>query len=124
MVVCDVRPDQQNKIGLGQVVIASGRTVAAEGSLVARDGAGHAQSGVAVEVVGAEPELYQLAKRVELFGYQLAGADHGEGIRAVPLLDGADTRDHGIERFTPAHTPVVQHGIERTARSSQSVMFG
>ena len=81
MVVGDVRADQQNDVGVFQVFVRSGRAIAAEGHLVTGDGARHAQRRVAVVVVGAEPELHQLAERVELFGDQLAGAEHAERFR-------------------------------------------
>ena len=101
MIVGDVGADQQNDVGLLQILIGSRRPVAAERRLVPGDRAGHAQRSVAVVIVSAEPQLHQLPQRVELFGDQLSGADHAQRIPSVARLGGPETLHHGVERFVP-----------------------
>ena len=85
MVLGDVGADQKDDIGFLQIFVGARRPIAAERSLVAGDRGGHAQRRVAVVVVRAEAKLHQFAQRVELFGDQLAGADHAERVAAVSL---------------------------------------
>ena len=85
-----------------EVLVRAGRSVAAKRSLVAGDGRRHAERRVAVVVARAEPELHELAERVELLGHELAGADHADGVGAVLRLHLPETRRHRRERVRPA----------------------
>src|SRR5919109_80447 len=76
--------------------------IAAERSLVSGDSRGHAQCRVAVVARGAQAEAHELAQRVELLGYELAGADHADRVRTVFRLDVAERRRHRVERGRPA----------------------
>ena len=86
VVVRDVRADKENDIGLGKILVASDRAVRTEGLLVAHDSGSHTERGVPVVVVGLEPELYELAQRVELFCQKLSRRDDGNCALAVFLL--------------------------------------
>ena len=128
MVVGQIRADQQNHVGTFQIFVGSRRSIAAERHLVAGNRAGHAQRRIAVVVIRAESELHQLAERVELFGHQLAGAQHAQRFRAVLRLRRAETLDHHVERLIPADphqlAALAQHGIFGAILGVDRVVFG
>ena len=127
MVVGDVRADQEDDIGALEIFVGAGRAVAAERALVAGDRRGHAQRGVAVVVARADPELHQLAERVELLGDELAGADDADGVAPVPRLHVAKRPGHRVERVRPAHasesTAVLHHREARPVLRVDGVML-
>ena len=128
MVLGDVRADQQNDVGALEILIGARRPVAPERPFVALDRRGHAQRRVAVVVGRADTELYQLAHRVELFGHQLAGADHADRAGAVSGLNVPEARGHRRERLVPAdalHRPAAaQQRIPRAIVHGDGVVFG
>ena len=103
MILRNVGADEQNHIGRLQVFICAGRTIAAEGSFVAGDCGGHAESGIAVVVVGAKAELHQLAQSIELLSHQLAGAYDAERFRPVLLLHLTKSLHESVDGFVPTN---------------------
>ena len=103
MVVGDVGANQDDDVGAFEVLVRARRTVAAERPLVAGHRGGHAQRRVAVVVARAESELHELAERVELFGDELSGADHADGLGTVAACTSRNLRP-SCDRFVPAHT--------------------
>ena len=101
MIFRDIRADQQNHIGKGEVLIAAGGAIAAERTLVAGNGRRHAQRRIAVIVARAQAELHQLAQRVELFRQELAGADHAHRLASIALLNAAEFPGHRAHRLRP-----------------------
>src|SRR5262249_41699594 len=78
-----VAADDQDDVGVVDVFITGRRAVAAEAGAIPGDGGGHAQTTVAVRVVGAEGALEQFARQVGRFGVELAAAVEGDGVGAV-----------------------------------------
>src|SRR6185369_4822356 len=87
---------EQHRVGFGhigspedigipqvQVVIAAHRFIGAEGIHEGYDRRGHAEAGVGLQVVGADPPLHQLGGGVALVDGPLAGTVHGNRIGAV-----------------------------------------
>ena len=103
MILRNVGADKQNHIGCLQVFISAGRTIAAEGSFVTSDRGGHAEGGIAVVVVGAKPQLHQLAQSVELLSHQLAGAYDAERFRPILLLHLTKSLHKSIDGFVPTN---------------------
>ena len=103
MVVGDVGTDQEHLVSLLKVVVSAGRTVAAERELVAGYRVGHAQSLVAVVVVGAKTELNELAELVGLLGHELPSAHHAACSWSVLELDFAEFSDGCFDRLVPSN---------------------
>ena len=98
-----VRAPEHEGVGLLDVVIAAHRLVDAEGAHEADHRRGHAVAGVGVDVVGAQAGLVQLGGGVAFPDGPLAGAEHGDRVRAV-ILDGLlPLAGHQVQRFVPAH---------------------
>ena len=83
--VCDaqVRPDQDDHVGLLEVGIGIRRRVEAERLFVSDDRCGHALAGVAVTVDHAHAELRQRAEERHLFGRDLTGREKGRRLGSV-----------------------------------------
>jgi hypothetical protein len=101
VVLGDVGADQQDDVGLLQILVGAWRSVAAERALVAGYRGRHAERGVAVVVRRTDAELHQLAERVELLGDELARADHADRVRTVFLLHRPELRRHHLQRLVP-----------------------
>ena len=127
MVVGDVGADQDDHIGLLHILVSAGRPIAAERALVAGHGRRHAERGVATEILGTEAELHQFAERVELFGEQLAGADHAQRFGSVTLLHVAELGSHRRQRFRPGYPDqlafLAQQGIFEAILGVERVVF-
>src|SRR5207302_10472269 len=87
-----------------QVLVRSWGTVAPKRAFVTGHGARHAQGCVAVKIICSQTELNKFAKRVELFGDKLTGADDTQGFTTVLLLDAAEFLGHRRERVVPIDT--------------------
>ena len=84
-----VGADQDEQIGLVEILVAAGHHILAEGAAVAGDGRGHAQPRIGVDVGRAEEALHQLVGDVIVLGEQLAGEIEGDRVRPVALDDAA-----------------------------------
>src|SRR5690606_7502326 len=88
----DVRARDEDDLGAEDVAPGVRAAVDTEGLLVARAGAHHAEAAVVVDVRGAQAHVGELAEEVTLLGRQARAGEHGEGVRAVLLLDALDLR--------------------------------
>ena len=70
----EVGADEDDEVGLLEILVGAGHGVGAEGAAVAGDGGGHAEAGVGVDVGGADEALHQLVGDVVVLGQELAGA--------------------------------------------------
>ena len=86
-----VAADDQDHVGVLNVVVAARRSVAAEAGAVAGHGGGHAQPAVGVGVVGVQSALEELADEVRGLGVELAAAVEGDRIGAVGVQDVGET---------------------------------
>ena len=85
-----VGADENEGVALLEIGVGEGRGVEAEGLFVGDVRSGHALAGVAVAVEGAQAEFEEGAEERHLFGHDLAGAEEGDGVRAVVALDGLE----------------------------------
>jgi hypothetical protein len=67
-----VRSDQNEQVGLVEIVIARGHDILAEGAQMAGDRARHAQPRIGVDIGRADEALHQLVGDVIILGQQLA----------------------------------------------------
>ena len=110
--------DDEKAVGMVDVVVGPHGLVLAEGRDIADRGGGHAQSGVAVDIVGAQPPLEQLVDEVAFLGIRLARAVEGHRIGTV-LADGimefVDHDPHGLVPGDPDEfVAAAQQGILQT----------
>ena len=105
----DVRAPGEDHVGQVEVVVAAHRLVHAEGRVEAGDGRGHAEAGIALEVVRAEPALQQLVDRVALEDRGLAREVGGHGLGAVRTDRVLDLACGEVERGVPGdrHEPLA-----------------
>ena len=78
-----VAADDEEALGVLQVVVAGGRRIGAQRLLVAGHRAAHAQARVGVDVVGADQALGELVEDVVVLGQQLAGDVEADRVGAV-----------------------------------------
>ena len=78
-----VRADDEEHVGVVEVVVGAGRAVGAERQLVAGAGAGHAQPRVGLDLVGPDEALGQLVGEVLGLDRHLARHVEGDGVRPV-----------------------------------------
>ena len=80
-------------------------------------------------MVGADPELHQLAERIELFGDQLTCTDDANRLSPVLGLDTAEAGGHRVERVIPRDPNArcvprgSQQRVFRTVRRVNGVVF-
>ncbi|MDT4832092.1 hypothetical protein FQZ97_656330 [compost metagenome] len=99
-----VGADDEEHIGLVEVLIGAGRAVRTQRQLVAAAGAGHAQARVGLDLVAAEVALDQLVGQVLGFQRHLPGHVQGDGVRAVLVENGAQARGRGGDGFGHGRT--------------------
>src|ERR1035438_9758134 len=87
MVLGQVRAEDEEGVGVGDVVVTGRRAVAAQTGLVAGHGAAHAQAAVGVPVVAAQIALEELAREVTGLRVELAGAVESDGLGTVLVED-------------------------------------
>ena len=75
--------DDEDAVGVVDVLVAARRRIGAQRLLVAGHRAAHAQARVAVDVVGADQALGELVEDVVVLGQQLAGDVEADRVRAV-----------------------------------------
>src|SRR5438477_8682601 len=103
MVIRDVSANKQDDVGGLHIRVRAGWAIRPKRELVAGYRGGHAERSVAIEVTRAKPKLHKFAECVELFGYQLAGADHSQRVASVLQLNLAEVLNHGLKRFVPGN---------------------
>ena len=104
VVVGDVGADEQDDIGLFEILVRSRRPVRSERAFVAGHRRGHAERGVAVVVPCAETELHQLTEGVELLRDELPGTDDANRLAAIRRLYSPELAGHRLQRDIPADT--------------------
>ncbi|MDH6495959.1 hypothetical protein M2156_002178 [Streptomyces sp. SAI-149] len=82
-----VGADDEEQVGLLEVLVRAGRAVRPERQLVAGAGAGHAQPGVGLDLVGADEPLGELVRQVLGLKTHLAGNVEGDRVGAVLVDD-------------------------------------
>ncbi len=85
-----VRADEDDEVGLVEVLVAAGHRVGAESAPVAGDRRRHAQPRIGVDVARADEALHQLVGDVVVLGEELAREVEGDGVG--PVLRG-DARE-------------------------------
>ncbi len=98
MAVGHVRADDEEDVGMLEVLIRAGRAVRAQRQLVAAARARHAQPGVGLDVPGAHKPLGELVRQVLGLQGHLTGDVEGEGVRAVLVDDLAQPRGGPLDR--------------------------
>ena len=98
-----VRAPEHERVGGLDVVVAAHRLVHAEGAHEAHGRRGHAVPGVGIEVVGAEPGLQQLQRRVAFPHRPLPRAEHADRGRTLVLEDALELLRHHVEGRVPGH---------------------
>jgi hypothetical protein len=83
----DVRADDEEDVGLGNLAPRNRTAVDAEGGLVRRASRDHTEPAVVVDVAGAQGHACELPHQVGLFGRERGPAIHGDRVLAVPFLD-------------------------------------
>jgi hypothetical protein len=114
-----VRADQDEKVGLVEILVAAGHGIGAEGALVAGNGGGHAQARIGVHVRRADEAFHQLVGDVIVLGEKLTREIEGDRIGPVPREDAFESGRDPIERKRPvgsgeSSVRLPQHGIEQT----------
>ena len=110
-----VRTDEQDQIGLVQIVVAGGHHVLAERALVGGHGARHAQPGIGVDIGGADEALHQLVGDVIILGQQLPRHVEGDAVRAVLRDRLAKSACDEVQRLVPGGASTTDHRIEQSS---------
>lgn len=92
---------EDHRVGKLDVAVVVGGFINAERLIEAHDGGRHAEAGVRVDVVGAEPALPELGRRVCLGNRVLAGAHERNARRSLFRVDALELAGHFVERFIP-----------------------
>ena len=103
-----VRPDQDEKIGVIEVLVGARDGIGAKGADVAGNRGGHAQTRIRVHVRRADETFHQLVGDVIVLGQELAGEIEGKRIGPVPLADALEavaTRSSASGQSTRARLP-------------------
>ena len=122
----EVRADEDDAVGLLEVLVGGRRGVEPERLLVGDDGRGHALPGVAVAVDHAHAELRHRAEQRHLLAGDLAGAQEGDRLVAVLGLDRLEPLGHRRQRGLPVDRPpgavgVAEQGGGRAVAASRTV---
>ncbi len=96
-----VRADEDDDVGLLEVLVGVGRGVEAERLFVGDGGRGHALAGVAVAVDDAHAEFGEATEVGHLFAGDLTRAEKGDRLGAVLALDRLEVDAEGLHRFCP-----------------------
>ena len=115
----EVRADEDDEVGLLQILVGLGYGVGAEGALVAGDRGGHAEARIGVDVGRADEALHQLVGDVIVLGEDLAGDVEGDGIRAVLADGGAELLGDQIEGVVPIGAGAGDLGVGEAALVGQ-----
>ena len=111
----EVAADEDNEVGLLEILVDAGDDVGAERADMAGDGGRHAKAGIRVDVGRAEEALHQLVGDVVILGKTLAGNIEGHAIRAV-LGDGrAECVGDAAERVIPTDAFAVDGRVMQPA---------
>lgn len=116
--------DDQEDVGVIEVVVATRRAVGAEGLLVARSGTGHAQPGVRLDEVRAEVALGQFVRQVLRLQGHLTRHVERDGVVAVLLTDGGEPAGRLRDGLVEAHRLAVNEGRRLTTASVEQVGGG
>ena len=104
-----------------EIVVGVGRGVEAERLLVSHDRGGHALPRVAVAVQHAHAELGEAAEQRHFLGGDLAGAEKGDGVRAVLALDRLEPLAERRQRRVPVDAAAVGRDSSRSERRRGAV---
>src|SRR5215472_4433423 len=101
MALVGVGAEHKKTIGIIRIRITTrGLVFAVRLHISARCG-GHAQTRIAVHIIGADPRLEQLVRGVALLGEQLPGTIEGHGVRPVVTDCFGKLRRHQTHRLVP-----------------------
>lgn len=107
MAVGHVGADDEEQVGLIEVLVRAGRAVRPERQLVAGAGAGHAQPGVRLDLVGPHEPLGQLVRQVLRLQAHLAGDVERDRVGAVLV----DDLPQPPGRLGDRHTDGLRHRL-------------
>ena len=111
----EVRSDEDDEVGLLQILVAAGHHVGAESTAVAGDRRRHAQARIGVDIGRADEALHQLVGDVVVLGEQLAGNVEGDRVRPVLGDRTSETAGDRVEGHVPADAPAADLGMEQAA---------
>ena len=103
-----VRADDEDQVGMIDVVVAGGRAVGAEAGHVSQRGRGHAEPAIGIGVVRAQEAFEQLDREVGRLAVELAAAVESDGVGTVAA--------HDVEQPLGGESPAL--GPTWTARKS------
>ena len=119
-----VRSDEDDDVGLVEIVIASGHHVRAKGATMASDRRRHAQPRIGVDVGRTEEPLHQLVGDVIVLGQQLTGEIHGDRLRPVRLERCGKARRDGVERARPGRAHAMNGRMEQPGLGAERLAQG
>ncbi len=130
MAVGHVGADDEEQVGLVEVLIGTRRPVGAQRQLVAAAGAGHAQARIGFDMLGADEALGQLVGQVLRLQRHLARNIKGNGVGAMPLQDRLQATRRLANRKVKRHRqllagrPVADIGPFHAARLGDRLAAG
>ena len=97
-----IRSDQDDDVGLLEVLIGVGRSIEAERLLIGDDRGSHTLSRIAVAVQHAHPEFGERPEVRHLFGRHLTGAEKCDGVFPVLCLQFLEAIAESFQGDVPA----------------------
>ena len=97
-----VGADQEDQIGMVEVVVTTGRAIGSEAAGISGHRRTHAQAGIGIEVVAAQGPLEQLVGHVVVLGEELTGAVDRQTLWSLLLQRGSDARHQEFKGPLPA----------------------
>ncbi|MEY9456186.1 hypothetical protein ABIG07_005134 [Bradyrhizobium ottawaense] len=120
-----VRADEDQQIGLIEILVAAGDCVGAKGAAMAGDRGRHAEPRVGIDIRRADKALHQLVGDVIILGEELAGQIERDRVGAISRHDVLHAMGDMIERIAPGdaleHALAADHRIEQAAFQPDSL---
>ena len=114
-----VGANEEEAIGVIDILVAARHNILAEGAHVAGNRRGHAQPRIGVDVGRADEALHELVGDVIVLGQKLAGEIEGDRLGAMLLERACDAGCDTIDSLVPAHPPAADLGMEQPGLQAQ-----
>ena len=120
----EIAANQNDEVGLFEVVITARHSVSAKGALVTDDGGRHAQTRIGIDIGRADEAFHQLVGDVIVLGEELARHIHGHTVRTVSVYSVAKAIGDQVQGTVPARAFSVDLRVEQTFLMRQGLAEG